>query len=464
MAENVPASRPTPKPPPFKLFRYEEDYLFLRDPSRRTGPLDDLKYIPLDPDQEDTFLSLGGELRTRYEYSSSPGFGLRTDSHDDYVLQRILLHGDLRFGDREGLNARAFIQLVGGYVGGQELPKPPNQDNPLDLQQAFLDLSYNDTTQASTSSPAARFRVGRQELGLGSYRLITSREPTNSRLNFDGIRATYMRPGLTLDAFLLRPVKPEDGVFDDGQDDNTTFWGLYAVSPLIPNRHLSIDYYYLGLQRDNAVFSPGVGDETRHTFGTRLWGLYQGWDYDAEAILQFGSFDQSNDDLDIFAWTVASNTGYTFENASWKPRIGLKLNVASGDTDANDDRLGTFNPLFPRNNYFSDANLLAPYNFFDIHPSLQLRPSDSTLLTFAFDSFFRYSTKDAVFSPTGITIPANASDAHFVGSTLSAQFDYNINRHISWTVSYVHFFRGDVVTDAGGTDVDFFGTWLTFRF
>lgn len=29
---------------------------------------------------------------------------------------------------------------------------------------------------------------------------------------------------------------------------------------------------------------------------------------------------------DIIAWTIASNTGYTFEAVAWKPRLGLKLN------------------------------------------------------------------------------------------------------------------------------------------
>jgi hypothetical protein len=467
---------PAPPPPakadasparasPFKLFRYDEDYSALADPALRTSPLDNLKYIALNDDGTAT-LSLGGESRSRYEYSSAPFFGLRAPGHDDYFLQRFLLHADLHLGPRDGLHARAFVQLLSGLVAGEEMPKPGNQDNALDLQQAFGELIWGDNRAPAVArgSSSLAIRAGRQEMGLGSYRLVTSREPTNARLAFDGVRATAHIAGMTFDAFLLRPVDHQIGLFNDGQDDNTTFWGFYSSIPLQPERRLALDLYYMGLERDQARFQPGVGDELRHSLGARLWGRALGWDHDTEAVLQFGTFDQPTQSLDILAWTIASNTGYTFEHAPWSPRLGLKLNIASGDRDPTDSRLGTFNPLFPRNNYFSDANLLAPYNFFDVHPSVSVRPMQGLTLTAAWDSFFRFSTRDAVFAPAGIVIPATASSGRYVGSTLSLVAEWAIDRHLTLTTSYAHFFRGQVVRDAGGKDVDFFAIWLTAKF
>ncbi len=301
-------------------------------------------------------------------------------------------------------------------------------------------------------------------MGFGSLRLVTIREPTNARLAFDGVRATLHANRLAFDAFVVRPTEQKTGLFNDGQDDNTTFWGVYAAIPLDPDKRLGLDLYYLGLDRENTRFQSGVGNELRHSLGARLWGRSDGWDHDTEAVFQFGSFDRATQSDDILAWTVASNTGYTLENVAWKPRVGLKLNVASGDNDASDGQLGTFNPLFPRNNYFSDANLLAPYNFFDVYPTISVKPLEALTITAGWDAFFRYSTDDAVFSPTGIVIPAGASDDCFVGSTLSLVADWAINRHLSLTASYAHFFRGDVVRDAGGKDVDYFGIWLTAKF
>lgn len=453
------------KPPPYRLFRYDEDYSYLADPTRRTSELDRLKYIQLGTSPATT-LSLGGEARTRYEYSSDPAFGLRGPGHDDYLLQRFLLHGELHVGNREAFHARAFVQILSGLVTGEEFRKPANQDNALDVQQGFAELIWGDNRAPAVARGTTSFalRVGRQEMGLGSYRLVTSREPTNARLTFDGLRATLNAEGITVDAFLVRPVEPKIGLFNDGEDDNTTFWGLYSSIPLAPEKKLGIDVYYLGLSRENTRFQSGIGDELRHSVGARLWGRTRGWDHDTEAVFQFGTFDRPARSEDIIAWTIASNTGYTFEAAAWKPRIGLKLNYASGDDDATDGTLGTFNPLFPRNNYFSDANLLAPYNFFDVHPTLTLRPTDALTLTAAWDVYFRASTDDAVFSPTGIVIPAGASRSRFVGSTLSLVAEWAINRHLSLTASYAHFFRGDVVKDAGGKEVDFFGLWFTAKF
>ena len=460
----APAASPKP-PPPFRLFRYEEDYSYLADPAARTQPLDGLKYIAL-ADDNAAVLTLGGESRSRYEYNSAPAFGLRGDGHDDFYLQRFALHADLHGGDREGLHARAFVQLLSGLVTGAEFPKPGNQDNALDLQQAFGEFILGDNrapaVHAGDSSLAVR--VGRQEMGFGSFRLVTTREPTNSRLTFDGVRATLQADRMTFDAFLVRPVEHKVGLFNDSPDQRTAFWGLYASLPIQPDRTLGLDLYYLGLDRDQARYESGVGHEIRHSAGVRVWGRAFGWDHDSEAVVQFGSFNRPEATEDILAWTVASNTGYTFDAVAWKPRVGVKLNVASGDADPADGTLGTFNPLFPRNNYFSDANLLAPYNFFNVHPSIAVRPLDSVLVTVAWDAFFRASASDAVFSPVGIVIPAGASDGRAVGSTLSLVAEWSINRHLSLTTSYAHFFRGEVVRDAGGEDVDYLGLWLTARF
>lgn len=461
----APAPQAAPKPPPFRLFRYEEDYAYFADPARRTHPIDALKYIPLAADGS-IVLSFGGEARSRYEYSSAPAFGLRGPGQDDFFLQRFLLHADLQLGRREGLNGRAFVQVLSGLVTGEEFPKPGNQDNALDIQQAFGEISIGDTRAPVVSTDAVTFRVraGRQEMGFGSFRLVTPREPTNARLAFDGVRLTVNTRQTTVDAFLVRPTDQKIGPLNDGQDDNTTFWGVYSASPLTSDRRLILDLYYLGLNRENARFAGGTGDELRHSLGARLSGKAQGWDHDTEAVFQFGTFDQAAGSRDILAWTVASNTGYTFGSAPWKPRVGLKLNVASGDDDPADGRLGTFNPLFPRNNYFSDANLLAPYNFFDVHPTLSVRPTDDLSVSAGWDAYFRYSTNDAVFSPTGIVIPAAASGDHYVGSSLTLVTEWAINRHLTLAASYAHFFRGQVVKDAGGRNVDYFGIWVTAKF
>src|SRR5690242_5077603 len=93
-------------PPAYKLFRYDEDYRYLQDQSRVSDIWDPIKYIRLG-DDPNAFLSLGGEVRERFEYYSAPDFGVKGQSANGYLLHRLLLHSDLHLGE----DFRTFVQF-----------------------------------------------------------------------------------------------------------------------------------------------------------------------------------------------------------------------------------------------------------------------------------------------------------------------------------------------------------------
>ncbi len=78
----------------------------------------------------------------------------------------------------------------------------------------------------------------------------------------------------------------------------------------------------------------------------------------------FGSFGKAT----ISAWTAASDTGYRLEVAPFRPRLGLKMDVISGDGNPKDNTLGTFNALYPKLAYFSENALVVPANLFNVYP------------------------------------------------------------------------------------------------
>src|SRR6266446_3778000 len=95
----------------------------------------------------------------------------------------------------------------------------------------------------------------------------------------------------TIDAFAVRQTKNKTGIFDDEPNSDLGLWGVYAVGPLkmLPGGH--IDVYYLGNENKQATYdADGTGYEMRHTIGTRVWGITEHWDYNEEAIFQFGHF------------------------------------------------------------------------------------------------------------------------------------------------------------------------------
>ena len=168
-------------------------------------------------------VTVGGELRERYESTRNAGFGLSSPAHNDYLLHRASVFADLRRGDK----LRGLVEVVAGFASGWKGSPPPTQDDPLDLLQAYVEPSI----------PLARgklaVRAGRQELSLGSSRLVSIRESPNIRRAFDGVRTTWTRgEGRSLDAFLVLPVSPEDGIFDDASAADRQFWGVYATRPV----------------------------------------------------------------------------------------------------------------------------------------------------------------------------------------------------------------------------------------
>jgi hypothetical protein len=443
-----PQAQDLPTPPPYNVLRYDEDYRYLKDPERRTEVLDSVKYVPLDAEGAAS-LSFGGDIRERYEYFHNPGWG--AGEEESRVFQRYMLHGDLRLGD----SFRVFAQLKSCLESG-DAPRPIDQDR-LDLHQAFADAILPLAPEGSLT-----IRLGRQELQYGSARLVSAREGPNVRQSFDGAKVILLGSGWRMDAFLTRPVETDPGVFDDGSDRTREFWGLYAAAP--PGCLLggSAEVYYLGLDRENAQFDQGTAHESRHTVGSRYFGREGALDYNCEAVYQFGHFGAG----EIRAWGVASDTGWVLDALPWKPRIGLKADVSSGDHNPSSQKLGTLNPLFPRGNYFSEAGLLGPVNFIDVDPSLTFQPTPQVTFSVNWDFFWRQSTRDGIYG-NGLNLvkTGQTSDERSVGSQLTFMADWRLQRHLTLSVAYTHFYAGAFLKETSpGKDMDFVGVTLAFRY
>jgi hypothetical protein len=437
--------------PPFLTLRYEESYAFLRDSPCRTDFWDPVKYVPLDREGL-VYLSMGADARVKYEYFHQALWGQGPQDDDGYLLQRYLVHGDLHLGPY----ARVFVQLESALEDGRTGGPRPTDEDQLDVNQAFVDGVAPLGDQASLT-----LRAGRQELSYGSQRLVSVRETPNVRQTFDAVRLILRVPEWRIDGFVSRPVQVETGIFDDERDVNRAFWGGYATGaiPLLPGH---IDLYYLGLENDAARYAQGVAAEHRHTVGTRLWGQPGAWDYNVELIYQWGSFGSG----DIRAWGAASDTGYTFRAAPLRPKLGLRADVNSGDRNPRDPDLQTFNGLFPKGAYFGEIGLLGPANLFDLHPYIELHPTERLTVSADLDVFFRQSNRDGIYNPAGVLLRAGeTSRAHHVGEQLAVQVEWRIDRHLTLAANYTHFFAGDFIRESGpGKDIDYVAAWVQYRF
>ena len=284
--------------------RYLDDFSYLSDSSRASDFWDGVKYIRLGDDPYglgQPYLSLGGELRERFETYSNPNFGIKAPAHNAYLLDRLLLHADLHLNDY----MRGFLQLGSMQrIGVRGVPSTTDVDQ-LDMMQGFVDL------RAPTPlGDEPTLRSGRQEVLLGFQRLVAVREGPNVRRAFDGFRLSDSWSGATIDVLALRPVQDKIGSFDDTSNMNQALWGTYVTVPVWGG--LKADLYWLGYENDHATYYGKSGEERRQSVGTRLFGRANGWDWNEEAVLQGGTFRAQ----DIHAWMLASIVGYTFRRHS----------------------------------------------------------------------------------------------------------------------------------------------------
>lgn len=434
-------------PPPYNVLRFDENYACLSNPSNRTDWVDPIKYIPLRTNDPAWYLTMGGELRERFEGYHDPNFGIGGTGPDSFWLQRVTLLSDVHLGER----FRVFAEGISGVIEGENPPAPPVQNDPLDLQYAFADV-----VPYLTDDESLTVRGGRFGMSFGSGRLVATRAAPNIPLRFDGGEVIYNRPFWQATTFLTRPVEDNGGI--SGSNPNTTFWGLYVTHWFDGPHNVGVDVYYLGIDNQQATYASGTGHENRHSFGSRIFGSRDGWDWNGEGVIQVGTFG----DESILAWTAAMDSGYTWD-ARWQPRLGLKTGVVSGNTG--NGHQGTFDALYFKSGYFNDAGLIRPQNLIGVHPNLALKLSKSVSVDGGANWMWRYTRNDAVYAVPGyVEVPALQNAASYITTAVDVNLQWQIQKHLTFGASYVHFFTGSYVHQAGGSDVNYVSTTLTFLF
>ena len=437
-----------------KLLREDEDWSFLADPAQRQDFWDPLKYIRLRAGRNDWFLTISGEAREVWEQIGNDYWG-QAPYWNGYLNERYMLGFDIHYGK----HLRTFVDLKSGINSFRYGGPRPIDEKKLDFQSAFLQIG------TTLGENFIELRVGRHELEYGSGRLIDIREGPNVRLSFDGfVVKTKIREWL-VDGFAIRPDVDNPGFFDNYPNHAVGFWGVYATRSL--PKKISLDLYYLGLDRKQATFQRGTAQEVRHTLGGRISRPVAterpGWDFDDEALWQFGSFGSDN----IQAWTVATETGYRIPTIPLKPRFSAKADISSGD-NPNSKTLGTFNPLFPKGDYFGVLATTGPgpINFIDVHPHVETMLPHDVSVSFDWIVQWRENPNDAVYNVPGFIVrAADDSRARFVGHRPGTQIRWQVNRHLWFQADYGIFYAGRFLKETQpGRNLNYWALWADYKF
>lgn len=432
--------------PRFSLLRYNDDFSYLAT-EKHEGLYYKTKYIPVIQNREN-YLSTGGEIRYQYINTINEKWGDDSNGSDGYFMARYLAHLHLHTK-----YIRLFFQLQSSFAYSK-IDVSPVDENPLDVHQLFADVVFMQQQDSELF-----FRFGRQEILFGSQRLVSVREGPNSRIAFDGGSMIYNAENSNNQLFYVHPVANRPEVFDDSFNADAKLWGNYLALKNVPFLQ-NIDLYYLGLYKKQAAFNDASGKEVRHSTGIRIWKNKGSWQYDFEAVAQFGKME----DKTISAWTLSSNTSYKFSNIKFRPVAGLKTEIISGDRHADDNKLETFNPLYPRGAYFGLVALIGPSNLFDIHPSLEININKRITVGIDYDFFWRWSTNDGIYAPNvQLLYDGQGLNEKFIGTQLAADISFDVNAFLSLTAEGAWFNSGPFIKEAG-TGKDYYYGAFTAQF
>lgn len=454
MAVQAAPPAPAQPPQPQRVYRpdiADEDWTFLADPSQRRDWLDPIKYIPLRGGKSS--LTFGGEIRIRPE-----GFHLRAEPGvegvvDNYVFQRYLFAADWRIMRR----LRLYGEVQSGLINGKMESPRPTDKNVADIHQAFVEFHT-----VRERARQFRLKIGRQEMTVGSSRLISASQGLNVKRSFDGVVASYQRGPWLVEGGTARLVAVDSGAFDDSSTDEQKFWGGSVARTGVLLKSANGGIYYLGVDRREALYTQGIGPEIRHTVGGKVAGTWKAYDFSYDVIGQWGEFAGAP----ARAWAVATENAFRVRAWPLRPRFSLRVNHATGDRDPADPRLESFNPLFPGNSYSGLIGLLGPTNLTDTTPGVQFLLPRRVVLVFESPFYFRSSLKDGLYNISLRPLPFSpANPERYVGTNPAVIAVWNATTHLSLTGVITRFVPGPFAKPSFiQHGLGFYSASFTYRF
>lgn len=335
-----------------------------------------------------------------------------------------------------------YIQAQDTQELGSQRDDVPGQlgaegDDSFDLRQCYVQLGQ--------STDPFSFTLGRQALSYGDQRLIGPLEWSALSRTFDAAKIHWNgASGTWIDAFVSSAVVAERGVINQSNDDSI-FSGLYGHMPLT-NRDDAEAYLLHKYDRNRG--------EDFFTLGARFKSVpksYGAWDYEAEFVYQQGDVN----DLNLQAYACYMEVGYTLTEISGTPRISLEYSFGSGDDNATDNHLGSFQNLYPTNHpHYGFMDAFSWSNMHDVCLHSSIKPSTAWTISADLHAFWLADTSDSWKRANNVSTvrPINAQADSFAGLELDLLSSYKINEHVSMALGYTHFFAGAYLNDTGADD------------
>lgn len=362
-----------------------------------------------------------------------------TQTDQTYGLGRVRAYGDLWYQD----SVRVYAEVLSAWRSGGRLPPLPIDSNHADVLNAFADVKLFEV-----SDHPVYVRAGRQEVLLGSQRLISPLPWANMRRNFDGVRVFRQGAKFDVDAFWLEPVVPSRAGFDQPSHDVQLAGGWFTYRP---TRGHAFDLYYVYSNNSTSVVQQDVtiAPSRFSTLGSRYTGDRANVLWDIEGAVQFGR----QGDGDLVAHMATVGIGRRFAQVQMSPTLWVYYDAASGDAEPNADDATTFNQLYPFGHYYLGwADIVGRQNIQDVNLHLGLYPVPWMTLWLQYHHLWLRQARDALYNAAGAAIrrdPTGNAGTH-VGDDVDVVVNVHIDAQSDVMVAYTHGFGGRFLEATAG--------------
>ena len=389
------------------------------------------------PARASSGIDFGLDARLRYEVNDPAAFGNGPQDGGGDLLWRILPSARIGIAPDWHATVEVFAAGVTGRNGGARA----NDRNDFDLTQAHVEWRPGNGT--------GFLRIGRQEIALGSGRLLAANDGANIRRRFDGVLGQWQNGQWTAVAFAATVVQVRPGVFDDRGSTDRLMLGAGVVRGDPAGTSESL--YGLRTRSSTPSFGSPPGTLERYTIGGRFVRRQGPLLIEGEAIGQFGSDGQ---DQVIRAWAISGEVRSELTKiGSVVLFAGARMSVASGDKSRTDRVIGGLDPLFPNPGYTGSFPLIAPTNIAALNPAFSLQWPAGHRIGVDVTLMQRVTRGDAAYNFGGAPVPETGGGRN-IGALWALTGAYRLSPQltVSATASYLangnYFARRDRDTTA----------------
>ena len=453
----------------YKQSLIENNFSYLNDPTYEGWHLgESIKQLSLG---QHWGIDLGGDYRLRYHDERNLRSRPISGRDDTFTLQRTRLYADASWGQ----DIRFFVQAIDATSGGATFRSRSSEVNRFDATNLFVELCLYQEEQAQWS-----VRGGRQEILLGSQRLLTNSPWRNVSVSHDGLRTWFKNGVYRTDAFWVRPIDfgqhlPQDRNFDS-PDQSQNLYGIFTRYDAPGDNEFNV--YWIARDETDDRFNNSAGAAgtlDAHSLGFRLLHTGERWLGELETVLQLG---RAGDET-IKAGFATGGVGRVWTGESWTSSVWVYYDWASGDRSPGDDTYGTAVRYFPRGHYYLGyADIVGRQNIHDVNVQWRVSPNGRLQFIVAAHAYDLDSASDALYNTGGTAIhrdPTGQSGTD-IGHEIDVFTRWRITPRHAMAVGYSRFFTGDYFDSpvirgpataapgngSNGRDAEFiYGTWVT---